>query len=126
MIKKSHKVVWDEAGKKGGPIVGSIDIEEPENWDEVFASVEGTKEELLKAMVTQYCTGKKNWHRENVLKLPDRDSKQAVEDWFYHRCTQQEFQLHRETVLKLRKGTMTDQKKKAIKKFLDKVDPQES
>ena len=123
MQKVKSIVKWDTAGEKGGPRQGEQTIEVPETWDELKSLPQEFQDDLLKAAVTQYVTTCNNRYRENVLAIPQRDSRKALKHWLFNVCNQKDFGLYREQVQKLENAKVSDASKKAISDFLDKVDP---
>lgn len=125
-MQKVKKIVkWDSAGEKGGPRQGEQTIEVPETWDEMKTLPQEFQDDLLKAAVTQYVTTCNNRYRENVLAIPQRDSRKALKHWLFKICKQSDFGLHGPTVEKLLNTKVTEKSRKEINKFLDKVNPKD-
>jgi hypothetical protein len=125
MEKVKSIVKWDTAGEKGGPRQGEQIIEVPETWDELKSLPQEYQDDLLKAAVTQYVTTCNNRYRENVLAIPQRDSRKALKHWLFRVCLEKDFGLHGPAVEKLLNAKVNEKSRKAINKFLDKVNPQD-
>ncbi|QDP56789.1 MAG: hypothetical protein Unbinned400contig1000_8 [Prokaryotic dsDNA virus sp.] len=122
MKEVTKKVVWDAKGERGGPIEGTKTVMVPESWDELQTLSEADRDEMFRAAVTQYVTTECNRYREGELAIPDRETVKALDHWFYNDMPEDEFPVHKGTIAKIKKLTGED-RKKAIRKFLDKVSP---